>query len=688
MLFNRCRHLTRGLPVALLFALASACSTGDETPPATRGSVAAPLELPASEGVPRIADASRAGRPVIFVGLDGADWSYLDGYMRAGKMPHLASLVNEGRDGILLTEHPPLSPLLWTTMMTGASPLEHGILDFTRLQPGSGIKEPITSEERQVPAIWNMASYGGRSVAVFGLWATYPAEAVHGLMVSDRLMTFLYQEESPPPGVVYPAARESWARVVLREEEDAVGLDELRHYLPWLTAEEYARHETSDDPYAHPIGALRRILVETRVYHRLATDHLAREAPDLSVVYIQGSDSVGHVFAPFAAPRQASVSAEEFERYNAVPEKYFEYLDGLLGDYRRLAEAHGAVLVLASDHGFHWHEGRPERLSSSGAATAARWHRQEGIFLLWGPGIEPEQGDRERAGLRRVAATLLELLGLPEGRQVAGPPLPGATDPVGKKPGQGKVVDYRAEYKPPERMASSVVAPAAGELAKLRALGYLGADEVPAEDAASQASLAAFDEATVAGSVAGRTAGYYNNRALILKAEGRSDAAAAAFEGALALDANLASALWNLSDLLFAEGEELDRSDRLLVRAVANDLPEGIQYLIGRAIGYSRNDQAGRAYALLESAVSVRPEEPELWLFRGRYRIDRGECSEALADFEQAIELDPDQASAHASAAAASVCLGDRPSAVSALRKALALDPDQPAIHQFLEQLL
>ena len=35
------------------------------------------------------------------------------------------------------------------------------------------------------------------------------------------------------------------------------------------------------------------------------------------------TDTVGHVFAPFAPPRQAGVSSEDYERYSAVPEKFF-----------------------------------------------------------------------------------------------------------------------------------------------------------------------------------------------------------------------------------------------------------------------------------------------------------------------------------------------------------------------------
>ena len=151
--------------------------------------------------------------------------------------------------------------------------------------------------------------------------------------------------EEPPPGVVFPAEREAWARETLRAVEEATGFEALRAYLPWLSREEYLRleGEKKADPYAHPVTALRRILVETEVYHRLASEWIARETPDLAIVYFQGTDSIGHAFAPFAPPRQPTVSEEDYARYSGVPELYFRHVDTLLGAYRALAEARGAV---------------------------------------------------------------------------------------------------------------------------------------------------------------------------------------------------------------------------------------------------------------------------------------------------------------------------------------------------------
>jgi Flp pilus assembly protein TadD len=612
---------------------------------------------------------ARAGRPVIFVGLDGADWELLDEYAASGVMPNLAALVAEGAGGALETIQPPLSPLVWTTMMTGVSPLAHGILDFTRFNPQSGQKEPITSDERREPAIWNMASAAGKRVGVVGLWATYPAEPVNGLVVSDRLFSFLFEEKEPPPGVVFPASQEAGAREVLRRVEEGVGLADMRAFLPWLGEAEYRRHLTSEDPYGHPISALRRILVETRVYDELARSFFTSARPDLAIVYFEGTDTIGHVFAPYAPPRQAGIAVEDYERYHAVPDVYFRRVDALLGEYRRLAQAAGAILMIASDHGFAWRQGRPTRLSSFAISTAAKWHRKEGIYLLWGKGIVPAPGHPQRGRVTQVCATLLALLGLPSAGYMAGPPLPGAPAPLTAH------FDYRASFQPSSVALASHPRADAQAIEKLRALGYVGAGE----------ALSAPEAARAAG--ARRTAGSYNNEGLILKDEGKPEEAIAAFENALRLDANLASALWNLSDLLFAQNRDLDRSDELLLRAFANGLPEGPRFVVGRAIGYQRANQVERSLKLMARAALARPDEPEVWLFQGRYRVEKGDCRGALRDFQKAVRLSPENPAAHASQGLARLCMGDRLGARESFERSLQLDPAQPKLLEYLTKL-
>ncbi|HXA19957.1 MAG TPA: alkaline phosphatase family protein [Thermoanaerobaculia bacterium] len=632
-------------------------------------SVSVRIQLPQgwerTRPVPEVVQLAKPAAPLVFVGLDGADWQLLDDYIARGAMPNLARLVREGTSGTLDTEHPPLSPLLWTTMMTGVSPLGHQILDFTHFNHVTGAKEPITSDERAVPAIWNMATEGGKRVAVFGLWATYPAEPVRGLLVSDRLFTFLYSESAPPPGVVFPPAREEWARSAVSAAENSIDFAALRRYLPWLSEQQANDLAHEANPYAKPGSALRRILVETEVYRRLANDVLSHDMPDLSIIYIQGTDTIGHVFAPFAPPKQPEVSDDDYARYNQVPELYFRHIDDILGEFLRAAERNHARMMLASDHGFLWKEGRPATLSSVAIATAAKWHRNEGIVLLWGPGIPSSGGHHIHGGIRQVCATLLDVCGLPRDSHVAGPPLMPAREVA--------VIDYRRWFERfvPATPNAVTAASANEELSKLRALGYIGSGESTSARSAGAST---------------KTAGSYNNEGLILKHDNRIDDAIAAFHQALALDPNLASAAWNLSDLLFSRNESLAEADTLLLLALQNGLPEAPTYVVERAIKYQRSGHAGRSLELLEGAVARSPENSELRMFRGRYRIDQKNCAGALEDFQAAERLRSNDAIAFASAGLAQICLGDHAGAQGSFERSLQINPNQPQLRQFLQQ--
>ena len=606
--------------------------------------LSARLDLPTGferlQPVPSIADRVRAAPPVIFIGLDGADWQLLDGYMASGAMPNLKRLVSAGTRGPLETETPPLSPLVWTTMMTGVGPLQHQILDFTRFNPSTHEKEPITSDERHAPAIWNMLTYGGKEAAVFGLWATYAAEPVHAVNVSDRLFTFLYSDVERPPGVVYPPQRQRWAEQRVADAERAVDLRRMREFLPSLTEDEFAALSKTQNPYANTSAALRRILIETEIYRRLSLDYLRSRTriPDLTIVYFQGTDTIGHEFAPYAPPKQPQVSQSDYDRYSGVPKSYFHYIDTILGDYIALAQRTGAVIVIASDHGFRWSEGRPAEVSSTAAATAAKWHRNEGIFVLWGSEI------REKPkGIREICRVLLELTGMPD-------------------------LDYSRNFQPASAPPHPPGNRATGgeDLAKLRALGYIGSNET------TRSAIPQSDT---------KTAGAHNNAGLIMRNDHHIDDAVTSFEHALAIEPHYASAMWNLSETLFDANRDLDRADALLIAALQNGLGDASRFVIVRSIAYQRSARGDRSLRLLEQAVAASPGDAELRMFRGRYRMDRRECPGALEDFLTAEQQQPGNPLAFASAGLAQICIGDSGAAGASFARARKLDPNMPLPH-------
>ena len=234
-------------------------------------------------------------RPVIWLGLDGLDWELLDGLAAAGKMPHWKTLTEEGYSARLASFSPLLSPLLWTTAATGVNPDVHRVLDFQEVDPKTGRKVPISGRSRDVAAVWNHASSSGRSVGVVGWWATHPAEQVNGFFVSDHASPILF-ERSSYAGVVYPATLEPAVRETVTQKA-RVEDSELEG---WFAASDAASVERRE--------SLRRILAATRVNHLLARELYDRQLPDLLVLYLEGTDEIGHVFGGFAPPRLTCVS--------------------------------------------------------------------------------------------------------------------------------------------------------------------------------------------------------------------------------------------------------------------------------------------------------------------------------------------------------------------------------------------
>jgi hypothetical protein len=380
-----------------------------------------------------VVERSKKGARVIFVGLDGADFRLLEPFVADGTMPELAKILQRSETRVLRTQHPPLSPLVWTSMMTGVSPLEHRILDFTRFSPATRMQEPITSDERAVPAIWNMARAGGKRVAVFGLWATYPPEP--GTAMTDR--------------------------------------DVPRDYV-----------------------------AATNLIHERAMKTIREQQPDLAIVYFQGTDEIGH-----------------FTSGNIAESRdYFHRIDAILGDYKKLADDLDAELIIASDHGFDWGGAHAE--SSTATATAAKWHREEGVWIRY-----PHAPARlAEARVDQVCATLLQILGLPDGEGIA----------AGMNDGIGASVNYRRLYTRP-RAASTQANDE--QLAKLKALGYIS-NTAPAP----------------ANATSTRTPQSFNNEGLLLREAQRIDEAEKAFREALRIDARYASARRNLDDLLSVRG--------------------------------------------------------------------------------------------------------------------------------------
>ncbi len=77
------------------------------------------------------------GRRVVVLGIDGFDHHLVRDLMARGRLPHLSALAATGTFHALATSTPPLSPVAWSTFITGLDPGAHGIFDFIHREPAT-----------------------------------------------------------------------------------------------------------------------------------------------------------------------------------------------------------------------------------------------------------------------------------------------------------------------------------------------------------------------------------------------------------------------------------------------------------------------------------------------------------------------------------------------------------------------
>ncbi|MEP6801397.1 MAG: alkaline phosphatase family protein [Acidobacteriota bacterium] len=602
--------------------------------------------------------------PVIWIGLDGLDWEILDRLAGAGKMPHWSRLVSSGWSGRITSFMPVLSPIVWTTLATGVSPERHRILDFQEVDPKTGQKVPISGLSRRVPAIWNLASAAGKKVGVVGWWASHPAEEVNGFFISDHASPILYEKLSLS-GVAYPPALEAGvAQTVTREGRPRP--EELGHFVD-VPAAEIAQALASSQGMENPIVALSRILAATRVAQRAARDLYDRDHPDLTMVYIEGTDEIGHVFGPDAPPRLACTPEADVARYGHAADAYYEVIDRMLGQWMRRAEEDGGTLLVSSDHGFKWGADRPCERSSLNWSTAAYWHRLEGVFAAWGARVQPGKG-AEKPTMFDPAPTVLALLGLPADRGMTGHPIRAAFRDLAAPPPRDAFAGITVRRVPAEAMSA---AQASEYAKKLLALGYLSGSE-------------ARPLAPTGGAEPGMTEGAWNNLGLYQReTSGNLREARASFQKALALRPDYHSPMFNLAVLDRMEGKDREAADWLFKSLAAGhaDPPGTVRQWIDE---YTRTKKPVAARDLADRASAAFPASEEIAREAGYARFRGRDCAGALSAVAR-FEGTTHETGTLNAIGLFQTCLGRRDEAVRNFQRSLAIDPAQPGALQSLK---
>ncbi len=133
------------------------------------------------------------GRRVLVIGADGADPAILERLMAAGQLPRLAGLRARGVYAPLITTFPPVSPVAWTSFLTGVGPARHGVRDLVSKASGAyrptlgmfavtagagGL--PAYRSRRQTPTLGQMLTAAGRRSFTLRVPGDFPPAVVDG----------------------------------------------------------------------------------------------------------------------------------------------------------------------------------------------------------------------------------------------------------------------------------------------------------------------------------------------------------------------------------------------------------------------------------------------------------------------------------------------------------------------------
>ncbi len=257
-----------------------------------------------------------ADRGYALVCVDAAYWKIIDELIDEGRLPNFERLRDNGTWGQLITHGKRLSPIVWTTLVTGVTVDKHGVAGWTEpSKEGRTIMVPSTS--RRAAALWNVADAAGLSSLVLNWLITAPPEKIEGAVIPN--LDHVFSGVAP---TTHPAAL---SEAVLQEYEAAA----------------YARGDDAEEP-------IQKVDLVERIYD------MATRIRDYDIVVTgtQATDDVQHRHFLHRYPELFDDEywekpPEDMRRFENTIAETYDRVDALLG---RFAED-GRAIAIASDHG-------------------------------------------------------------------------------------------------------------------------------------------------------------------------------------------------------------------------------------------------------------------------------------------------------------------------------------------------
>ena len=375
---------------------------------------------------PRTGDAALPSSPLTVVpsgvrvrviAIDGFDARVFEELSRAGVVPALTAALQgssaqlgtrDGSDG-------PDPARMWTTVATGQPPARHGVqgLETRRVAGMLGslpAREPSTvgrairgatdlvrltqpaiasGTERNAKTFWEVAAEAGLRTAVVNWWATWPARAEAGTVLTDRAVLRLEHggsldaEISPPD--LYETLLKRWSELKGRARSRAAAALTAPADMTLLTADADTRSVLQRST---ELDAMQLVLLES----------ITTTLTDLAVVYLPGLDIAQHALLSERADREGPRPSTLAARLEGL-RQYYIALDRLLAD--TLAPRSGELVLVITE---------PGRVrAETGGRVSVR-----------GAEVPAVSSHRHATD---VAPTILHVLGVPVARDLGGSPM-------------------------------------------------------------------------------------------------------------------------------------------------------------------------------------------------------------------------------------------------------------------------
>lgn len=266
---------------------------------------------------------------LLVFGIDAATLDLIRPWLARGDLPALGRLIREGASGPLGSVPNMITPAAWTTFATGCNPGRHGIFFFTERVPGSYEERFIKGGTRAVTPFWMLTGEHGVRTTVVNVPMTFPADPVHGVMVSGIDAPGLDARGfTHPPELV----------------------EELRTRFGALLAGGSLSSRIGHLVLRGRIDDAKEVLIrQVRMRTQLTLELMARHPTEVCVVVHTEVDGAQHYFWRYVDPRIPGTPVREVRRYGDVILRLYQEVDRSLEALVR--EFGPDAVIVVSDHG-------------------------------------------------------------------------------------------------------------------------------------------------------------------------------------------------------------------------------------------------------------------------------------------------------------------------------------------------